>query len=61
VQFALGVRDREACARLRDRLAAAGMYVEGIVSLPREAADVGRFEREVETGRVGPRSCAPPC
>ena len=52
VQVSLGIRDREYCAHLRDLLAAAGMYLEGIVRPPQERADVERFEREVETARA---------
>jgi sugar phosphate isomerase/epimerase len=46
------MREREACARLRERLQAAGLYVEGIASLPRDQADVERFERELQTARA---------
>ena len=51
VQLSLGTRDREYCARLRDVLRTANMYVEGIVSLPGQPNDVERFERELQTGR----------
>jgi sugar phosphate isomerase/epimerase len=52
LQINLGVRDREYCAQLRERVAAAAMYLEGIVRLPRERSDVERFERELETARA---------
>lgn len=51
VQTSLGTRDADYCARLRDRLSAAGMYLEGIVRLPRDQADVERFEAELRTAR----------
>lgn len=49
VQIALGIRDRAYCARVRELLANAGMYLEGIVRPPRERGDVDRFTREMET------------
>jgi 3-oxoisoapionate decarboxylase len=52
VQINLGVRDREYCARLRERVANAGMYLEGIIRLPHEHGEVERFEREIETARA---------
>jgi 3-oxoisoapionate decarboxylase len=52
VQTSLGVRDPEYCARLRELIATAGMYLEGIVRAPREQADVERFQREMETARA---------
>jgi 3-oxoisoapionate decarboxylase len=52
VQISIGTRDREYCGRLREALAAGGMYLEGIVRSPRERAEVERFEREVETARA---------
>ena len=36
---------------LRERAAAASMYLEGIVSLPRDQADVERFEAEIRTAK----------
>jgi sugar phosphate isomerase/epimerase len=49
VQVGLGMRTRGYSARLRERLKAAAMFLEGIVSLPRDRVDVERFEREVAT------------
>lgn len=51
-QISLGIRDREYCARLRDRLRAIDMYLDGIVSLPRQVQDVERFERELQSARA---------
>ncbi len=51
VQVGLGVRDDAGARALRDRAEAASMYLEGIVSLPRDAADLGRFEAEVRTAK----------
>ena len=36
---------------LRERAAAASMYLEGIVSLPRDQADLERFEAEIQTAK----------
>jgi sugar phosphate isomerase/epimerase len=52
VQISLGTRDRPYCTRLRDLVAAADMYLEGIVRPPRERAEVERFEREMDTARA---------
>jgi sugar phosphate isomerase/epimerase len=51
VQVGLGSRDAAAADTLRDRAAAASMYLEGIVALPRDDADLGRFEAEVRTAK----------
>jgi sugar phosphate isomerase/epimerase len=53
VQVGLGARDEAAAAALRDRAEAASMYLEGIASLPRDDADVGRFEAEIRTAKRG--------
>jgi sugar phosphate isomerase/epimerase len=56
VQVGLGIRDEAAARALRDRAEAASMYLEGIIALPRDESDVGRFEAEVQTaGRAGAR------
>src|SRR5437870_756215 len=52
VQIGLGSRDADYAARLRQRVEAAGMYVEGMVRLPTEPRDVEGFEREVATARA---------
>jgi 3-oxoisoapionate decarboxylase len=51
LQIDLGTRDREYCARLRDRVRTTGMYLEGIGRLPRDRDDIERFEGEVRTLR----------
>jgi len=47
VQISIGVRDRAYAARLRDRIDALHLYLEGIVRLPQDRTDVDRFAREV--------------
>src|SRR5262249_28902663 len=49
VQIGIGPRDKAYVARLREKVEACGMYLEGIVSLPRDQADVDRFTRAVQT------------
>lgn len=51
VQVGLGDRDDAGADDVRARADAAGMYVEGIVTLPRDDADLARFEAEVRTAR----------
>jgi len=51
VQVGIGAGDGEYLARLRREAEAAGMYVEGIAAVPRDAADVPRFEAEVRSAR----------
>ena len=54
VQVGLGVLDDAAADALRERARAASMYLEGIVALPRDQADMERFEAEIRTAkRVG--------
>src|SRR5271166_2418462 len=48
-QTSLGVRDDAAAAKLRDAAVAWDMYIEGIISLPRDKGDVDRFADEVRT------------
>lgn len=52
VQTNLGVRDEAAAAKLRERAAALGMYLEASVRLPRDAGEVDRFTAEVRTARA---------
>ena len=49
VQVAIGVRDSAYSERLAKRAAAYGMYLEGIVRLPRNRTDMERFRDEVGT------------
>lgn len=51
VQVGLGVRDRAEAESLRGRAEAANMYLEGIVGLPREHADLDRFAAEIRTAK----------
>jgi sugar phosphate isomerase/epimerase len=51
VQTPLGARPEKEAARLRARAEKARMYLEGIVRLPREPADLDRFTAEVRTAR----------
>jgi sugar phosphate isomerase/epimerase len=51
-QLALGVRDRKYSGRLRGFLDDSGMYLEGILRLPAERAEVERFEAEVQSARA---------
>jgi 3-oxoisoapionate decarboxylase len=51
VQVGLGARDDSAADALRERARVASMYLEGIASLPRDQADVARFEAEVRTAK----------
>ena len=49
VQVGIGVRDDSYADSLRARAEMLSMYVEGVISLPREDADVARFDAEVRT------------
>ena len=51
VQVPIGVRDPAYIAKLREKVAAYGMYLEGSVRLPQNRADVERFTTEVRTAR----------
>ncbi len=51
VQVGLGIRDEAGSRELRERAEAASMYLEGIAALPRDDADLGRFEAELRTAR----------
>lgn len=54
VQVAIGARKDADADALRVRVDAAMMAIEGIVSLPRDQADLARFEAEIRTAkRVG--------
>jgi 3-oxoisoapionate decarboxylase len=54
VQVAFGVLDDAAADALRERARAARMYLEGIVSLPRDQGAVEKFEAEIRTAkRIG--------
>jgi 3-oxoisoapionate decarboxylase len=49
VQVGLGVRGDSEAEALRARVRDSTMYLEGIVTLPRDDSDLGRFEAEVRT------------
>jgi sugar phosphate isomerase/epimerase len=51
VQTPLGARDDAYSDKLREQCGANKLYVEGIVSLPRDKDDVGRFTDEVRTAK----------
>jgi sugar phosphate isomerase/epimerase len=51
VQVVLGALADAEAAALREVAAAATMYLEGIIALPRDDADLGRFEAEVRTAK----------
>jgi sugar phosphate isomerase/epimerase len=57
MQVPLGVLEPAICNRLRERAAAYGMFIEGIVAPPFTDADIERFRAEIETAsRVGTRA-----
>ena len=51
VQVGIGTMEDRAADALRERAAATSMYLEGIVSLPRDQADLERFEAEIQTAK----------
>ncbi len=51
VQVPIGVRDPAYISKLRDKVAAYGMYLEGSIRLPQDRADLDRFTAEVRTAR----------
>jgi len=51
IQVPLGVKDEAYTTQLRRQAESFGMFIEGIMSLPRDRADVERFEAEVRTAR----------
>lgn len=51
VQVGLGAHDDAWADALRARAEAAGMFLEGIVSLPRDDGDLARFEAEIRTAK----------
>jgi sugar phosphate isomerase/epimerase len=52
VQVAIRPVAKEELMRLRRRLDATGMYLEGIVSLPKSKSDVERFTRDLEAAKA---------
>jgi sugar phosphate isomerase/epimerase len=51
VQTGLGSRDDAFVGKVREALSASGMYLEGIVSLPRGSDDLVRFNNELRTAK----------
>ena len=51
MQVEIGARDDAYADDLRARAEAASMALEGVISLPRDDADVARFEAEVRTAK----------
>lgn len=51
VQIGIGDRPADYRRRLRERLEASEMYLEGMTRLPEERREVERFEHEIETAR----------
>ncbi len=60
VQVAIGARDSAYSERLAKRAAAYGMYLEGIVRLPRNRIDMERFRDEVGTAFLAGAACSRP-
>ena len=56
IQIEFGKRDKYYCHRLRNKAEKLGMFLEGIISLPRTPMDLERFEAEVITAKdIGAR------
>ena len=51
VQIRIGQRDDAYLAQLREKVARHGMYLEGMIALPKEDADLPRFESELRTSK----------
>src|SRR5262245_44439722 len=51
VQVGIGARDKEYTDRLRAKVEACKMYLEGSVRLPQDRTDVDRFTREIQTAK----------
>jgi 3-oxoisoapionate decarboxylase len=51
VQIGIGTRDKEYLAKLRQKLEAHGMDLEGTIRLPKDRADLDRFTAEVRSAR----------
>ena len=51
IQVGIGARDDTYADGLRAKAEAASMFLEGIVSLPRDEGDSGRFEAEIRTAK----------
>ncbi len=51
VQVGLGTRDSAYTNALRAKIEAASAHLEGIAALPRDQADLDRFEAEIRTAK----------
>lgn len=51
VQLNIGIRDQDYAVRLREKAGTYGMFVEGSLSLPKDQADVERFEGALRTAK----------
>ncbi len=51
IQIPLGTKDEAYCSKLRGQAEEHGMFVEGILGLPRDRADLERFEAEVRAAK----------
>jgi sugar phosphate isomerase/epimerase len=51
MQVSLGAREQAYAAELRRRAAEHGMFIEGMAALPRDQADLERFQAEVRTAK----------
>jgi sugar phosphate isomerase/epimerase len=51
VQIGIGKRDGDYLAKLRKKVEAHGMYLEGTIALPKDRADVERFTAETRCAR----------
>jgi sugar phosphate isomerase/epimerase len=51
VQVGIGVRNDAEAKSLRAQAEVAGMYLEGIVALPRDDSDLDRFDAEISTAK----------
>ncbi len=58
IQCALGPKDAPAAPELRRRAERYGMRVEGILTVPRQAEDVPRFEQDVRNAQAAGASLA---
>lgn len=52
LQIGLGIRDDREAKRLRDRARELGLYLEGSLRLPRNKADLDRFDAEIRTAKA---------
>jgi sugar phosphate isomerase/epimerase len=51
IQVPIGVRDADYCKKLRARLDEFGMYLEGSIRIPKDKADLERFESELRSAK----------